>query len=628
MTEDYNPDSLDAGTMVSQVLSVATICPSPTNPRKTFDPERHAEMIDSVKRLGVLQAIVVRPWPADYLYTTPNMPLYELVAGERRWRAARDAGLTIIPGTVRQLNNEEVLEIQVVENLHRDDLDAIEEAVGFATLMSTCGMSAEALAEKIGKSKGYIYGRLKLAELTEPVRDYFRAGDIDKSIALMIARIPPNLQAEAAEEVAPLDAREAGEWIRKHYMLDLRKAPFPPETLALTKGDCSACPKRTSNQPDLYRDVRSADLCTDPICYKAKREYNLDVMRVDAQRAGRVVATLEEAKRILPYGHVRCAGAGYTVLDQQYYRFGANGAYQTVREHVGDDHPDIVMVPHDDTGQLVAVIKESIVERIVKAKIEQANNDAATKPTSPEQSAQATREKAAKTEAAYRKALFEAIDRAMAETKSPLDESVILKNRRLIARQFWLRLGNDAQIRLARHLFADGNLPDDQARIAAIDVDAMTTTHLTQFMVLCALIGMVDVPWYGNFDTPSQLLDCARRYGVDPDAIKSSLEDAKKPKSGKKSTKKTALHPEEAALALEDKTAAPADAARADEAETPPAGDVEQAAAAAKKTKGKASKSGRASPSRGVKKPVGADEAVGVSESSAGAMDVLTEGTA
>lgn len=601
---DYDPDSPEARAAMSQPVGVATICPSPTNPRKSFDPDNHTEMVDSVRKLGVLQPIVVRPWPADYPWTG-DMPLYELVAGERRWRAAKDAGIKLIPATVRHLSNEEVLEIQVIENLHRDDLNAIEEARGFETMMKTCGYSADQLAEKIGKSRGYIYGRLKLCSLGERAIEAYCAGEIDKSVALLLARVPLPLQDEALEKVTAhnMNHRSAADFIRERYMLDLREAPFPFDTLETVHGHCQDCPKRTGNQPELYRDVRSADICTDPTCYGEKRTFNLARMTAEAQRAGRRVATPEEANKIMPYASATHAYGGYAPMDAPWYGQVVDGKYKTPRELIttpyGMDHPDVLLVPNPANGRLVEVIKESALRAALRQRqTAEAAESPATSEAERQPSAQTEREKQAKAEAAYRLAIFEAIDAEIVAKGVPLPED----NRRLIARQFWARLGYDAQARLARHWLPDEIFDNDAQRAAAVDVEKMDSNALNRFIFLCALVGMLDVPHHThNIETPSQLTDCARRFGLDPAAIKAGLDTPKKPKTSKKPAPKTASTPNQAVLALGKEEAAQADgaeqAARASEAEALPAGEDEQAAGAARHEKPK--KSGRASPAGG-----------------------------
>lgn len=172
----YDPSSPEARACISQPAHVKTLHPSPTNPRKSFPEDKMAELIESVKRVGVMQPLLVRNWPADYPHTGSDFPFYEVVAGERRYRAAVAAGLTLVPVLVRDLSDGEVLELQMIENLQREDIHPIEEAEGYQLMMDRQGYTADTLAEKLGKSRSYIFGRLKLLALDEEARRLFRGG--------------------------------------------------------------------------------------------------------------------------------------------------------------------------------------------------------------------------------------------------------------------------------------------------------------------------------------------------------------------------------------------------------------------------------------------------------------------
>lgn len=289
-------------TCQSQALRIADIHPSPTNPRKTFPEAEMAEMIASVQRHGVMQAILVRPWPDGYAYTTPIRPTYELIAGERRYRAAKAAGFELISATVRNLDDRETLELQIVENLHRKDLNELEEAEGYEMMTKRYGYTAEQLASKIDKSKAYIYAKLKLNAACEAARNAFRQGDLDASRLLLIARIPTaGLQEEALAELTTRNDlgtfRRAQQHIQQRYMLDLNKAPFPPTDANLTPaaGNCTACPKRTGNNLEIYPDVKSGDICTDPACFAIKKTAHLGREAAKAIAVGGTVIRGDEA---------------------------------------------------------------------------------------------------------------------------------------------------------------------------------------------------------------------------------------------------------------------------------------------------------------------------------------------
>lgn len=267
-------------------LPLSEIHESATNPRRSFDKAALEELTESVRKHGVLQPILVRP----------NDQGYELVAGHRRFRAATAAGLDEIPAVVRELGDREVLEIQVVENLQREDLHPLEEAEGYRRLHEEFEYSVDELAAKVGKSKSYVYARMRLCAISGKARKLFLDGKLDASRALLVARIPvPQLAEEAARELADNDwlasYRSAAEHVQRRYMLRLREAPFPANDgdLLPDAGPCKACPKRTGNQRELFGDVQSADVCTDPVCFRKKADEHWQRERAKAEEAGRKV---------------------------------------------------------------------------------------------------------------------------------------------------------------------------------------------------------------------------------------------------------------------------------------------------------------------------------------------------
>src|SRR5271170_5668088 len=132
-------------------IGIDTIERSPFQPRTEFDPEQLHELADSIKQRGVIQPLVVRP-----LSGTGDVRRYELIAGERRWRAARAAGLTTIPAVVREASDQEALEIALIENLQREDLNAIEEARAYDQLATQFKLTQEQIAEKVGRSRAAV----------------------------------------------------------------------------------------------------------------------------------------------------------------------------------------------------------------------------------------------------------------------------------------------------------------------------------------------------------------------------------------------------------------------------------------------------------------------------------------
>lgn len=155
----------------ASTLAISDIRPNPQQPRRYFAESDLNELSESIRAKGVLQAILVRPDPK-------TAGKYQIVAGERRWRAAKQAGLTEIPATIRQMDELELLEIGIIENVQRTDLNPIEEAEAYGALMKRFGRTQEGLAESVGKSRAHIANTLRLLNLSEVAREHLREGRI------------------------------------------------------------------------------------------------------------------------------------------------------------------------------------------------------------------------------------------------------------------------------------------------------------------------------------------------------------------------------------------------------------------------------------------------------------------
>lgn len=262
---------------------------SPDN-RKRFNPQKLQELAESIKDMGVAQPVLLRPvTPTDL-----EPQEFEIVAGERRYRASTIAGMLDIPAMVRILTDLQAAKIRILENLQREDPHPMEEAEGYQQLMLQHGYTADQLVGEIKKSRSYVFGRLKLCSLTTEVREQFLDDKISASIALLIARIPvPALQLKALGEIVtpqygePLSVRKAAEHLQGRYMLDLTSATFPiaDAKLLATAGSCTKCPKRTGNQPEIYEGI-SADVCTDPDCFGEKKAALITRRVADANKKG------------------------------------------------------------------------------------------------------------------------------------------------------------------------------------------------------------------------------------------------------------------------------------------------------------------------------------------------------
>jgi ParB family chromosome partitioning protein len=181
----------DKGESIRQVARTA-IVPSPLQPRKTFRPEELAEMVDSIKERGIIQPLIARLVNGKY----------ELIAGERRWRAAAEAGLDTLPVIVREASNRDVLELALIENLQRADLSPIEEAEAYARLMKEFTLTQEQVAQQVGKGRAVVANAVRLLTLPEQIRAWIGTGDLSVGHAKVLLGLDtPGEQMLAAERV-------------------------------------------------------------------------------------------------------------------------------------------------------------------------------------------------------------------------------------------------------------------------------------------------------------------------------------------------------------------------------------------------------------------------------------------
>lgn len=367
------------------MVAVNLIEESLTNPRKHFDPVKLQELADSIKASGVHQPILLRPLPGSRVPDTwgfrrkdAPLPIYELVAGARRLRACKLAKVAKIPAMVRDLTDDQALEAQLIENLRREDMTDLEEAEGYRALMEHSKLTVEQVADRIGKGdqknkgKSYVYARLKLLDLHADARKALEDGTIDTSRALRIARIPTaKLQKKALEEASrknyrgdpTMGVREFEGWLQQNVMLRLESAPFPivSADLVPAAGSCKTCPKRTGADPDLFADVNSPDLCTDPDCYHGKEAAHSAALRAQAEAKGMRVIEGKEAKGIVQQYSSQLKG--YTRLDTTHCLPGREPA--SMRELLGDSAPQPVLIEHPQTKELIEAVPTDEAEAVL-----------------------------------------------------------------------------------------------------------------------------------------------------------------------------------------------------------------------------------------------------------------------
>jgi ParB/RepB/Spo0J family partition protein len=375
-------------------IAIAAIRPSGTNPRKTFDPIQLAELQRSIEEMGITQPLLLRLKSTSRYFVKPSElnpedgvviyvchpkgdisiaeakdkgryniietfstgtreenlhwanaevvkrgdPGYEIVSGERRFRAAKDAGLEFVPAIVAELTDAEALDIQMIENLQRADLHPVEEAEGYRALMAT-GATAEDVAKKAGKKLAYVQQRIALLKLEVDAKKLFADGHLTLDHALLLARITPRDQERAvcfllnlrdwemdkklsvseniAKHIAPTDyskmtwmskehreksaqeesskrlvdptAAQLKDWISSHLLLQLKGVPWDlgDATLLPVAGACTTCPKRAGANAALFSDITTVeDTCTDSVCFGDKQKAQLERQQSFAKEVG------------------------------------------------------------------------------------------------------------------------------------------------------------------------------------------------------------------------------------------------------------------------------------------------------------------------------------------------------
>lgn len=190
------------------LIPIEQITANPDQPRRSFDPAALQELADSLKNRGVLQPLIVRPHPRDD-------GLYQIVAGERRWRAAQMAQLHELPVIIRELDDTEVLEVAIIENIQRADLNAIEEAASFRQLMDKFGHTQERLAEALNKSRSHIANLLRLLSLPDQVQDWVKEGRLTAGHARALITAPNAAQLARRVIDKGMSVRETEDMVRK-----------------------------------------------------------------------------------------------------------------------------------------------------------------------------------------------------------------------------------------------------------------------------------------------------------------------------------------------------------------------------------------------------------------------------
>ena len=267
-----------------RMIALTLIDPPPKNTRTTFKKESLAELTQSVKEKGIIQPILVRPVGARF----------QVVAGERRFKAANQAGLKEIPASVKNLSDEEALDAQLIENLQREDVHPLDEADGFLRLKNVSKLEIPDIAQRLAKDPRYVARRLALTDLIEEAREDFRNDLITLAHALEICRLSLELQQFALvacyerktvwsqkeqtyihqpdREKPTRHVKCLQAWIEQNIHLNLTKAPFKLDDARLREDGltCVECPQRSGFNKTLFADIKNTDTCLNPMCFQAK----------------------------------------------------------------------------------------------------------------------------------------------------------------------------------------------------------------------------------------------------------------------------------------------------------------------------------------------------------------------
>lgn len=504
---------------------------SPFNPRQIY--AGLDELAANITAEGrILQPLQVRPIVPPLFNGDPDATAgYEIVFGHRRLRAAQLAGLASVPCMVRSMSDAEVRSAQASENLEREDVHPFEEAEAFRSIVDAGDATADQLAERFGKSRTYVFSRLKLLQACPEVRQACLAGEVGAEVALLVARLrTPALQAKALASIKSQhlsrDLSDGGKssyrsirnLLNEKFTLELKQAIFPIDdaTLLHDAGTCFECPKRSANAPefadiavvDKSRDAYGmrneyiphdgADVCTDPDCFAAKKAAHLKRQAAVLAEKGKTVVDGHKARQaISATGEVKGAYVALKDVREQIKKL--KGRKTLAGKPV--EPPATVTIQDPRSGKTVEAVKLADLEA------------AGIKPAAPKKSGgndaafwqrQRERDEAKCQEATgQRVALLGQIrERMQATERSEFDL-------RLVAAEVLDRVDYD-DLRLLHQLWgmAEGQTLEER-------VPAMDAGELTRLLMDCVLVKDLVVSYlpYAK-QLPSRLQAAAEFYGV------------------------------------------------------------------------------------------------------------------
>jgi ParB family chromosome partitioning protein len=495
-----------------KLVPIGRILESQTNPRKNFrDME---DLTKSIEENGVLVPLLVREKDG----------FYEIIAGARRYRAALEACCLELPVIVKEVTDDQALEIQVLENLQRVDVHPLEEAMGYKALLDRPGYDVTAVAAKVGKSESYIYQRIKLTELIQPAQDAFLEDKITAGHALLIARLQPDDQVKALEycfdegyhgyrnepEVFLIPVRELATWIEETIHLNLGNAPFKPtdDKLIPDVGSCVECHKRTGFVPALFPDIKDKDTCTDRACYENKIQAHIE----------KTIAKAEKKRQDLARVSASWNCDDKSVLTQRDYHLieGKEDACEHSRK-------GIVVDGYGGRGRIIEICTDPECKVHAKAAQSTGSSDWEKK----QKEAEARRKK----EAAIRQRIFEAI--AVKAKDEPWDR----RDWELLANTLLDLLGPDKLKIIADFHGWQGDKQTDSGHLIVSQIPSLSSQDLFTLIIELCIVRHVHVPSWGDPKRPEILNTVAARFGVDVKEIEKPAKGKKKTKSASSETK-------------------------------------------------------------------------------------------
>jgi ParB family chromosome partitioning protein len=529
-----------------QVLDIKKIFESPLNPRRTFNEKKMEELIESIRTKGILMPLLVRPAKSkgegeieDFasnlgvklIKTHDSNQRYEIAAGHRRYRAAIKVQLREVPVIVREMSDADFLEVITIENLQREDIEPLDEAQGYQTLMMKTNYDVSTIAAKVGKSESYIYQRIKLLDLIPEAQEQLIKNKITAGHAILIARLQPDQQKELIKKESGLyegwgpdrtvvSVRELADHIDRQIHLDLNSASFKKNDpdLVPEAGPCTTCHKRTGFVPALFPEIKKKDTCTDPSCFhkkveaftkqwieKKSQDSDVPPLRLSTNYDGRIKKVPEDPEKPIP------SQLYHEITDKK------KGSCSSAREGI------VVEGRHEGQVKIVCIDPEC------KKHHKTASSYTSSSQNDPRRVRQKAEEEKRKLAFKIREAILDAILSAWPGKFNREDLLVLAAE---VYRPIWHE--NQKKILKRKGLIPkkEQYSQNTQAPMATW-LKNQKEKELRRFLLECVLFQNLERHWTDK-GKPDPIIETAKRYGLDPKKIEMELRNQIKEKKTKK----------------------------------------------------------------------------------------------